>query len=103
MDRLFILLESGGSTVTRRAAAKQLGDVVKGQEADSAEVRALLSRIIRLLYSKSWDTRVAAAAAIGAVLDNIPIWHPKPAPQWGEGKKYSTIALDFNQLQVKAT
>ena len=74
LDRLFILLESGGTAATRRAAAKQLGDVVKGQSMLSAEVRPLLLRLLQLLSSKSWDTRVAAASAIGAVLESVKQW-----------------------------
>ena len=47
----------------------------------SQEVLPLFNKLLTLLYSKSWDTRVASAAAIGAILDNITPWDPEPIPQ----------------------
>ncbi|XP_018022438.1 TATA-binding protein-associated factor 172 isoform X2 [Hyalella azteca] len=79
LDRLFILLESSSSAVTRKAAASQLGDVVKGYTSESKELRALLERLVLLVLSKSWDTRVAAGTALGCVLTNIPPWEPQPS------------------------
>ncbi|KAF2368182.1 protein of unknown function DUF3535 [Trinorchestia longiramus] len=77
LDRLFILLESSSSPVTRKAAASQLGDVVKGCTSESKELQALLERLLQLLSSKTWDTRVAAATALGCMLSNVPPWQPQ--------------------------
>lgn len=99
MDRLFTLLESGSSPVTRRAAAKQIGEV---QKLHPHELHNLLSRLLVYLHSSVWDvsiqymlrciqfhklhilfefiqTRIAAAQAIEAILQNVPQWHPKPS------------------------
>lgn len=74
LDRLFILLESGSSAITRRAAAKQIGEV---QRLHPHELHNLLSRLINYLHSSSWDTRIAAAQAVEAILKNVPKWNPK--------------------------
>ncbi|XP_055908525.1 TATA-binding protein-associated factor 172 [Eupeodes corollae] len=73
LDRLFILLESGSSAVTRRAAAKQIGEV---QKLYPHELHHLLNRLITYLHSNSWDTRIAAAQAVEAILKNVPDWTP---------------------------
>lgn len=52
LDRLFILLESGSSPVTRRAAAKQIGEV---QKLYPHELHNLLSRLLVYLHSSVWD------------------------------------------------
>lgn len=77
LDRLFILLESGSSPVTRRAAAKQIGEV---QKLHPHELHNLLNRLIVYLHNSSWDTRIAAAQAVEAILVNVPVWNPKPSP-----------------------
>ncbi|XP_046659911.1 TATA-binding protein-associated factor 172-like [Homalodisca vitripennis] len=77
LDRLFVLLETGSSGVTRRAAATQLGEV---QRLHPHELHSLLARITQLLRSPTWETRIAASQAIQAVLDNVPPWNPTPAP-----------------------
>lgn len=77
MDRLFILLESGSSAVTRRAAAKQIGEV---QKLHPHELHNLLNRLIVYLHSPLWDTRIAAAQAVDAILTNVPQWDPTPNP-----------------------
>ncbi|XP_004536960.1 TATA-binding protein-associated factor 172 isoform X2 [Ceratitis capitata] len=74
LDRLFILLESGSSAVTRRAAAKQIGEV---QKLYPHELHALLNRLIGYLHSTSWDTRIAASQAVEAILQNVPSWNPE--------------------------
>lgn len=75
MDRLFILLESGSSAVTRRAAAKQIGEV---QKLHPHELHNLLNRLHTYLHSSSWDTRIAAAQAVDAIFANVPVWNPTP-------------------------
>ncbi|TMW53120.1 hypothetical protein DOY81_001848, partial [Sarcophaga bullata] len=74
LDRLFILLESGSSSVTRRAAAKQIGEI---QKLYPHELHALLNRLIGYLHSTSWDTRIAAAQTVEAILANVPEWKPE--------------------------
>ena len=48
----------------------------------------LLKRVLKYLYNNNWDTRLAAAQAIEALLKNVPVWTPSEAPQpQGEGVK----------------
>ena len=58
LDRLFVLLEAGAGPATRRAAARQLGEV---QKAHPEELHRLLGRLMTHLRSPAWETRVAAA------------------------------------------
>ncbi|XP_058055877.1 TATA-binding protein-associated factor 172 [Anopheles bellator] len=74
LDRLFILLESGSAAVTRKAAAKQIGEV---QKLHPHELHNLLSRLLTYLHSNSWETRIAASQAVQAILENVPQWEPK--------------------------
>ena len=73
LDRLFVLLETGSSGVTRRAAARQLGEV---QRLHPHELHHLLSRITKYLHSPAWETRIAAGHAVEAVIQNVPQWDP---------------------------
>lgn len=73
LDRLFVLLENGSSSVTRRAAARQLGEV---QRLHPHELHHLLSRITTYLHSLAWETRIAAGQAVEAVIQNVPQWDP---------------------------
>ena len=57
----------------RNTAAQQLGDVQK-QHPD--ELFNLLTRVIPYLKSKSWDTRTAAAKAIGGIVENASRFDP---------------------------
>ncbi|XP_059051524.1 TATA-binding protein-associated factor 172 [Achroia grisella] len=75
LDRLFVLLEAGAGAATRRAAARQLGEV---QKAHPEELYRLLGRLMKHLRSQAWETRVAAAQAIEAILSNVPEWRPTP-------------------------
>ncbi|CAH2037027.1 unnamed protein product, partial [Iphiclides podalirius] len=76
LDRLFVLLEAGAGAATRRAAARQLGEV---QKAHPEELHRLLGRLMKYLRSPAWETRIAAAQAVEAILSNVPEWHPTPA------------------------
>lgn len=73
LDRLFVLIETGSSPVTRKAASQQLGEVIKYHP---YELQPLLNRIFNLLCSTSWDTRIAAVQAIEAICNNTPQWVP---------------------------
>lgn len=57
----------------RNTAAAQLGDIQK-QNPDN--LFALLGRVLPYLQSKSWDTRTAAAKAIGGIVSNVPKFDP---------------------------
>ncbi|XP_055541530.1 TATA-binding protein-associated factor 172 [Wyeomyia smithii] len=73
LDRLFILLESGSAAVTRKAAAKQIGEV---QKLHPHELHNLLNRLQTYLHSNNWETRIAASQAVQAILENVPQWDP---------------------------
>ncbi|KAJ6079695.1 hypothetical protein N7467_009448 [Penicillium canescens] len=73
LDRLVTLLETGSTQLIRNTAAQQLADVQK-QHPD--ELFNLLGRILPYLRSKSWDTRTAAAKAIGLIVSNADPYDP---------------------------
>ncbi|EPX74092.1 TATA-binding protein associated factor Mot1 [Schizosaccharomyces octosporus yFS286] len=73
LDRLVVLLDNGSTSVVREAAAKQIADI---QKAHPVELYNLLGRVVPYLKSKNWDTRVAAAKAIGGIAENVPVWNP---------------------------
>lgn len=66
-------METGSTPVIRNTAAQQLADVQK-QHPD--ELFNLLGRILPYLRSKSWDTRTAAAKAIGLIVTNVELFDP---------------------------
>ncbi|EDV43563.1 uncharacterized protein Dana_GF18554 [Drosophila ananassae] len=74
LDRLFILLESGSTAATRQAAAKQIGEV---QKLYPHELHSLLNRLVGYLHSTSWETRIAAAQTVEAILKQVPQWQPE--------------------------
>uniref|UniRef100_A0A671UYF7 B-TFIID TATA-box binding protein associated factor 1 n=1 Tax=Sparus aurata TaxID=8175 RepID=A0A671UYF7_SPAAU len=78
LDRLFILLDTGTTPVTRKAAAQQLGEVVK---LHPHELTNLLAKVLTYLRSPNWDTRIAAGQAVEAIVKNIPEWNPTPKPK----------------------
>lgn len=105
MDRLFILLESGSSAVTRRAAAKQIGEV---QKLHPHELHNLLSRLIVFIHSINWETRIAASQAVAAILENVPQWNPSSSCAGGgvvikkeeNDKSESRLTFDKFDLDV---
>lgn len=68
LHRLLTLLDTGSTQVTRFTAARQIGDIAKSHP---QELNSLLSKVSPYLRSKNWDTRVAAAHAIGAIAANV--------------------------------
>lgn len=70
------MLESGSSAVTRRAAARQIGEV---QKLHPHELHNLLNRLQTYLQNSSWDTRIAAGQTLEAILSNVPKWEPVPS------------------------
>ncbi|OAG43525.1 hypothetical protein AYO21_02111 [Fonsecaea monophora] len=73
LDRLVTLLDKGSTQLIRNTAAQQLADVQK-QNSDS--LFPLLGRVLPYLQSKSWDTRTAAAKAIGGIVSNAEKFDP---------------------------
>lgn len=73
LDRLFILLDTGTTPVTRKAAAQQLGEVVK---LHPHELNNLLNKVLIFLRSPNWDTRIAAGQAVEAIVKIVPDWSP---------------------------
>ncbi|KAL9032510.1 MAG: hypothetical protein Q9214_007940, partial [Letrouitia sp. 1 TL-2023] len=67
------LLETGSTPLIRNTAAQQLGDVQK-QHPD--ELFNLLTRVLPFLRSKTWETRSAAAKAIGGIVENAARFDP---------------------------
>ncbi|XP_051210704.1 TATA-binding protein-associated factor BTAF1 isoform X2 [Lolium perenne] len=68
LHRLLTLLDTGSTQATRFAAARQIGDIAKSHP---LELSALLKKVSQYIRSKNWDTRVAAARAIGAIAENV--------------------------------
>jgi len=72
-----MLLETGSNSVTRKAAANQLGQIVR---LHPDEFNPLLERISTYLRSSSWETRIAASQAVEAVIKQISPWCPSGLP-----------------------
>ncbi|XP_011621494.1 TATA-binding protein-associated factor BTAF1 isoform X1 [Amborella trichopoda] len=68
LHRLLTLLDTGSSQATRFAAARQIGDIARLHPQD---LNSLLKKVSQYLRSKNWDTRVAAAHAIGSIAENV--------------------------------
>jgi TATA-binding protein-associated factor len=66
-------LETGSTQLIRNTAATQLADV---QKAHPEELFNLLTRVVPYLRQKNWDTRVAAAKALGGIVDNAERYDP---------------------------
>ncbi|KAH9223966.1 putative helicase mot1 [Leptodontidium sp. 2 PMI_412] len=73
LDRLVTLLETGSTQLIRNTAAQQLADV---QKAHPEELFNLLTRVVPYLRHKTWDTRIAAAKALGGIVDNAEKYDP---------------------------
>uniref|UniRef100_A0A3B4VC35 B-TFIID TATA-box binding protein associated factor 1 n=1 Tax=Seriola dumerili TaxID=41447 RepID=A0A3B4VC35_SERDU len=84
--------------VTRKAAAQQLGEVVK---LHPHELNNLLSKVLTYLRSPNWDTRIAAGQAVEAIVKNIPEWDPAPKPKEGEMDPKERLARQRKLLQKK--
>ena len=71
------LLETGSTALIRNTAAQQLADVQKNHP---DELFNLLTRVVPYLRSRSWDTRTAAAKAIGGIVDHAEKYDPNATP-----------------------
>ena len=99
----------------RNTAAQQLADVQK-QHPD--ELFNLLTRVIPFLQSRSWDTRTAAAKAIGGIVENADKFYPNEGDAvhgensmevWDESAKFTVAPfpatedeLDLQTLDLNA-
>lgn len=89
--------------MTRSAAAKQLGEV---QRLHPHELSTLLTRTSTYLRSPSWDTRLAAAEAVRAIVSNVPQWNPPPVDvkveeECGGMQSLSSVGrLRFDQFDI---
>jgi TATA-binding protein-associated factor len=72
-DRDDRLLETGSTQVIRNTAAQQLADV---QKHHPDELFNLLARVVPYLRTKSWDTRTAAAKAVGGIVGHADKYDP---------------------------
>ncbi|XP_060697914.1 TATA-binding protein-associated factor 172 isoform X1 [Hemiscyllium ocellatum] len=95
LDRLFILLDTGTTPVTRKAAAQQLGEVVK---LHPHELHNLLSRVLTYLRSPNWDTRIAAGQAVEAIVKNVSEWNPTPKIKQETVTQISTDEASLDRL-----
>ncbi|GER39803.1 TATA-binding protein-associated factor BTAF1 [Striga asiatica] len=68
LHRLLTLLDTGSTQATRFSAARQIGEIAKSHPQD---LNALLSKVSQSLRSKKWETRVAAAHAVGAIAESV--------------------------------
>lgn len=66
-------METGSTNIIRNTAAQQLAELQK-QHPD--ELFNLLSRVIPFLRSSRWETRLAAAKAVGGIVDNANRFDP---------------------------
>ncbi|ODA79641.1 hypothetical protein RJ55_05235 [Drechmeria coniospora] len=73
LDRLVTIIETGSTRHVRDLAVNQLADWQK-QHPD--ELFNLISRVVPYLRHKEWDTRNAAAKAIGKIVENAPLHDP---------------------------
>ncbi|GLI78073.1 TATA-binding protein-associated factor mot1 [Penicillium ochrochloron] len=95
LDRLVTLLETGSTQLIRNTAAQQLADVQK-QHPD--ELFNLLGRILPYLRSKSWDTRTAAARAIGLIVTNADVYDPNE----DDGLQIKSAADNDDDVEIKS-
>ena len=47
------------------------------QKSHPGELHSLLRKVLKYLYHSNWDTRIAAAQAVEAILKNVPVWKPE--------------------------
>jgi len=78
LDRLFALLGSGSSQVAQKAAAQQIGAIVKAHPHD---LYVLLEKANTYLQNKDWETRTAAGLTIEAAVENVGLWEPSPTEE----------------------
>ncbi|KAI9883038.1 MAG: TATA-binding protein-associated factor mot1 [Watsoniomyces obsoletus] len=99
LDRLVTLLETGSTSLIRQTAAQQLAEV---QRQHPDDLFNLLIRVIPYLRAKSWDTRTAAAKAIGGIVENAPRFEPDDPEVLPDGADPVDLEpLPDDQLQLE--
>ena len=83
LDRLVTLLDTGSTNLIRNTAAQQLAELQKQHPDDLFN---LLTRVIPFLRSGRWETRLAAAKAVGGIVDNTPQYDPNEDENQAEVK-----------------
>ncbi|KAH3678290.1 hypothetical protein WICMUC_001614 [Wickerhamomyces mucosus] len=86
LERLVILLDTGSTNFIRNTAADQLSDLAKSHP---EEVLNLISRVYPYLQSNKWETRTAAARAIGGIASHVELFDPNQED------------TDFDNINVK--
>ncbi|KAF2668852.1 putative TBP associated factor [Microthyrium microscopicum] len=86
LDRLVKLLDTGHTALIRNTAAQQLADI---QKSHPDELYNLLNLVVPCLSKKSWDSRAAAAKALGGIVDNTVKYDPNEED--AEEPKVSTL------------
>jgi len=86
LHRLLTLLDTGSTQTTRFAAARQIEEIAKSHP---QELNALLKKVSQYTRSKNWDTRVAAAHAIGAIAENVKHTSLKDLCAFVEAEKHA--------------
>jgi len=82
LDRLFLLLETGSTSLIRKSAAEQLGEV---QKLHPHELLNLLTKVETYLSHECWETRIAAAHAVKSIAKHVPQWQPQPTKAHSQG------------------
>ena len=49
------------------------------QKSHPQDLLPLLKKVLKYLYHSNWDTRLAAAQAVEAILKNVSVWSPSEA------------------------
>jgi TATA-binding protein-associated factor len=91
------LLETGHTALIRNTAAQQLADVQK-QHPD--ELFNLLTRVVPYLRARSWDTRAAAAKAVGGIVDNAETYDPNEDDGDVKDESSDNSESDENHLPI---
>ena len=62
------------------------------QKSQPNDLLPLLKKVLKYLYHSNWETRLAAAQAVEAILRNVPVWSPREgqggtdrSPREGQG------------------
>ncbi|EPE35095.1 P-loop containing nucleoside triphosphate hydrolase [Glarea lozoyensis ATCC 20868] len=82
--------QTGSTPLIRNTAAQQLADV---QKAHPEELFNLLTRVVPYLRHKTWETRTAAAKALGGICDNAEKYDPNA----GDGSAKSETKKEEQQ------
>lgn len=88
------LLETGSTALIRNTAATQLADV---QKSHPEELFNLLTRVVPYLRHKTWETRTAAAKALGGIVDNAERYDPNAE----DGSRKEETKVEENGSRIK--